>query len=152
MIYRFDNFDKKLARELRKITLENSQQFLIRSKAEPDFADGQHFKRETDLILISKTRQSNPSALLTLAAVKEGCYGASLPEIDGLLISAIFPSESPSAGTPIGVETLKKRTKDMNAPVFALGGINIKTAPKLRGTNIAGIAAVGALKEEEYGR
>ena len=152
VIYRYDTFDESLAKELRKLTSANSQQFLIRSLSQFGFSDGQHFKRDTDLAFISETKQRSPDALLTLAGLKGGHYKSPLPGIDGLLVSAIFPSNSPSAGTPIGVKTLKERTKKMNAPVFALGGINTKTAPALFGTNIAGIAAIGALKEDDYGR
>jgi len=152
VIYRYDTFDECVARELRKLTAANSQQLLIRSQSRYEFSDGQHFKRDTDLALISEAKQKSPGALLTLAALKCRSYSAPLPDIDGLLVSAIFPSRSPSAGTPIGVETLKQQTKETNAPVFALGGINTKTAPALFGTDIAGIAAVGALKEDDYDR
>ncbi|WP_415811641.1 thiamine phosphate synthase [Litorimonas haliclonae] len=152
VIYRYDTFDESLAKELRKVTTANSQQLLIRSQSRYEFSDGQHFKRDTDLALISEAKRKFPDALLTLAALKKRRYKAPLPDIDGLLVSAIFPSKSPSAGTPIGVETLKERTKEMKAPVFALGGINTKTAPALFGTNVAGIAAIGALREDDYGR
>lgn len=145
VIYRFDTFDEKLAKGLRDITKKKSQQFLIRSETHSRFTEGQHFKRHTETDLINTVRQKKPDSLLTLAAIKEGDYTSPLPDIDGLLVSAIFPSKSPSAGTPIGIEALKKRTKQWDAPVFALGGINIKTVSKLRDTQIAGIAAVGAL-------
>lgn len=148
VIYRYDTFNLDVATQLRDITKRKSQQFLIRSETPSRLSDGQHFKRHTDPVLISNRRQQEPGALLTFAALKEGQYKTPLPDIDGLLVSSVFPSKSPSAGTPIGVETLKKRTKNWDVPIFALGGINLETVPKLLGTNIAGIAAIGALKED----
>lgn len=148
VIYRYETFDRGLAQALREITKTKSQQFLIRSQIPSDLSDGQHFKRASDLERVRQTRRNDPNSLLTMAAIKTGNYAEPLPQLDGLFVSAIFPSESPSAGTPIGIDALKQRVKIWDAPIFALGGINVETAPGLIGTNIAGIAAIGALKEE----
>lgn len=148
VIYRYNNFDETLAQELRQLTLRKSQQFLIRSGKSLTHSDGQHFTRNTDLSLIGRARHDTPKALLTMAAIKEGNYTARLPEIDGLLVSAIFASHSPSAGTPIGVEALRLKVESWPVPIFALGGITACSAPRLEDTGIAGLAAVGALTEE----
>ena len=78
-----------------------------------------------------------------MAGIKSGSYQGDLSVLDGLLISSIFPSQSPSAGEPIGVAELTKSIKDLPVPVFALGGVNNKTAPKLLGSGAAGIAGIG---------
>lgn len=152
VIYRFEAFDAQLAKALRKITSAKHQQFLIRSESHADLSDGQHFRRSADLGRITKKRSDDPGALLTLAAIKEGRYSEPLPALDGLLVSAIFPSESPSAGTPIGTDALRQRTQKWDVPIFALGGVTVQTVSALIGTNIAGIAAIGALKEDKNGR
>jgi len=145
IIYRYNTFDEAIAKELRQLTLKHAQQFLIRSETKIAISDGQHFKRHTDISNISRARQKAPDSLLTLAAIKEGDYPTPLPELDGLFVSAVFASQSPSAGTPLGIEALKLRVKAWPVPIFALGGITPYTAPSLRKTGIAGLAAVGAL-------
>lgn len=72
-----------------------------------------------------------------------GNYAGDVSILDGLLLSSIFPSQSQSAGDPIGVETLKEKTRKLPVPVFALGGVNNKTAPKLIGSGAAGVAGIG---------
>lgn len=145
IIYRFNTLDEAVAKQLRKLSKEKNQQLLLRQKYYSPDSDGLHFKRYTDLKTIENIRETNPKALLTLAALKDRDYDAPLPPLDGLLVSAIFPSASPSAGEPIGTEGLKDKVQKFKTPVFALGGVNTKTAPTLLGTGIAGIAVVGAL-------
>lgn len=145
VIYRYEEFDETIAAKLRTLTLARHQQLLIRSEAFLAPCEGLHFRRLTELNAIKALKQSNPVALMTMAAIKTGEYFATLPDLDGLLVSAIFPSQSPSAGAPIGVEGLKTKVLQFDAPIFALGGINLETAAQLKETGIAGIAAIGAL-------
>ncbi len=149
VIYRFDNFDEGVAKSLRALTAAKNQQLLLRQNNFAVEADGLHFKRHTNLGLIEKKRAKNPNLLITLAAIKEGTYKHPLPLLDGLLVSAVFPSQSPSAGSPIGIDALAAKVKSYPAPVFALGGVNLSTTPRLLGTGIAGISVVGALNKIE---
>lgn len=149
VIYRYDKFDTGLAKELRALTLKNNQQLIMRSEKVPSACDGLHFKRQSDIKHIIRQRRRHPEALLTLAALKMQSYPEPLPALDGLLVSAVFPSESPSAGKPIGVDALKAKAVQFNNPVFALGGVNEHTVLQLKDTGIAGIAAIGALTEKE---
>lgn len=148
IIYRYIDFDPNIARSLRNISQKKRQQLLLRSKALDANCDGLHFIRSTSLEAIQKFQVSNSKAITTLAALKHTQYPHPLPPVDGLLVSAIFPSQSPSAGDPIGVQTLRQKVERFAVPVYALGGINPKTAPELSDTGIAGIAAVGALTQE----
>lgn len=66
--------------------------------------------------------------------------------VEAVFVSAIFPSRSPSAGPPIGLFRLADWTRRASLPVFALGGINARTAPRLLMTGVAGFAAVEALQ------
>lgn len=149
IIYRYDVFDAEIAKALRALTLKNQQQLIMRSEIVPAACDGIHFKRHSDIHQIIRQRHRHPEALLTLAALKMQTYSTTLPALDGLLVSAVFPSQSPSAGEPIGVNALRAKTAQIDNPVFALGGINEKTVLQLKGTGIAGIAAIGALTKKE---
>ncbi len=145
IIYRYHNFDTDVAKQLHVMSQKKNQQLLLRQENYNPDSDGLHFKRHTDLNHIRALRQDKPEALLTLAALKDRDYDETLPQLDGLLMSAIFPSASPSAGEPIGTESLKAKVQKFKAPVFALGGVNTETSPMLLGTGIAGIAVVSAL-------
>jgi thiamine-phosphate pyrophosphorylase len=62
-----------------------------------------------------------------------------------VIVSAVFPSESPSAGAALGVLRLASIVRDTPAPVYALGGVDGLTVRRLGGTGVAGVAAVSAL-------
>jgi thiamine-phosphate pyrophosphorylase len=75
------------------------------------------------------------------AAAKAGATAGA----DALVVSPIFPSASPSAHTPLGVEGLKRIIDSVKTPVYALGGVHAGTIKQLAETGIVGIAAVEAL-------
>lgn len=131
---------------LRQITFERGQQLLIGADtdlAKAVGADGVHFKRDAALAEPSLWRKRCPDWIISMAGIKDGSYGGNLSVLDGLLVSAIFPSESPSAGPAIGADRLKIICENLNVPVFALGGVNRDTAHILVGTGAAGLAGVG---------
>jgi len=133
------------AEALRKVTFEREQQFLIGDDpalAIEIGADGVHFRRDAKVEAPTLWRQRCPDWLISIAGIKSGHYTGDLSVLDGLLISSIFPSQSPSVGDPIGIERLSKIVEDLPAPVFALGGVNKETAPKLLGSGAAGIAGI----------
>lgn len=67
---------------------------------------------------------------------------------DGVIVSAIFPSASPSAGPPVGVTRLTAWARSTSCAVYALGGVNARTAHRLVGTGIDGLAAIDGLFRE----
>ena len=91
-------------------------------------------------------RRAHPLWLISVAAHSEAAvrrariYGA-----DAVVISPVFPSRSPSAGAPLGPVRFAALVRRVKRPVYALGGVNTKTAPRLIGSGAAGIAAVEAL-------
>lgn len=62
-----------------------------------------------------------------------------------LVISPVFASRSPSAGRPIGPRALARFARSAGGLVYALGGVNVRTARALSLTGAAGLAAVEAL-------
>jgi thiamine-phosphate pyrophosphorylase len=65
---------------------------------------------------------------------------------DAVVVSAIFPSNSPSAGPPMGPIRLDILARRAGGPVYALGGVNNKTAGRLKDAGLVGLAAVEALR------
>jgi len=134
------------AETLRQVTFKRQQQFLIGDDPQLAIevgADGVHFRRDANVSAPTLWRQRCPDWLISMAGIKMGNYAGDVSILDGLLLSSIFPSQSQSAGDPIGVETLKEKTRKLPVPVFALGGVNNKTAPKLIGSGAAGVAGIG---------
>jgi thiamine-phosphate pyrophosphorylase len=150
LIYR--HFGKPgLEGALREATQARGVQFLI--GADPELAmacaaDGVHFPRAASSEDLRHWRDRRPDWIVSTAAAKPGPDQRDLKGVDALFISSVFASRSPSAGTPIGPEALRERTRTAPCPVFALGGIAPTTVRSLIGTGIAGFGAIGALAEE----
>ena len=150
IIYRHFGKDNREdeARVLRQITFEKHQQLLIGNDPELAIAvgaDGVHFRRDAAVASPALWRSRCPDWLITMAGLKVGNYTGDLSVLDGLFISSIFESQSPSAGTPVGIDGLKTQLQTLPCPVFALGGINAKTAHHLTDSGAAGLAAIGGL-------
>ncbi len=64
--------------------------------------------------------------------------------LDAALFSAVFPSRSPSAGPPMGPIRLAALVRSAGLPVYALGGVDERTLPRLNSTGVVGAAVVGA--------
>jgi thiamine-phosphate pyrophosphorylase len=76
-----------------------------------------------------------------LAARRAKALGA-----DAVVVSAIFPSRSPSAGAPIGPIRLAALARTAGLPVYALGGVNEKTARRLKDAGLVGLAGIEAFR------
>ena len=140
--------EPKAARELRALTQDQDRQFLIGNDpelAKRVSADGVHFARDAKLSGPIKWRAKHPDWIITMAGLKSGAYLAPLDSLDALFISSIFPSQSPSAGTPIGAQALKDRCTRLPVPIYALGGVSAGTAPQLINTGATGLAAIEGL-------
>ncbi|MCA3729631.1 MAG: thiamine phosphate synthase [Phenylobacterium sp.] len=86
-------------------------------------------------------RLRRPGWIITAAA--HSPRAARRPGVDAFVLSAVFPSASPSAGPPLGALRFAQRVRTASAPAYALGGVNDSTAGRLRMTGAAGLAGVG---------
>jgi thiamine-phosphate pyrophosphorylase len=77
----------------------------------------------------------------TLAARRGLAMGA-----DAVVVSAVFPSRSASAGPPIGSLRLAILVRRAGGSVYGLGGIDNKKARLLKDTGLVGLAAVDAFR------
>jgi thiamine-phosphate pyrophosphorylase len=87
-------------------------------------------------------RARHPGWVLTVAAHSMATVQAA-QGVDAIFASPVFPSISPSAGAPIGIEVLMQWVRVSPCPVFALGGVTTATIDSLMGTGCAGVAGVG---------
>lgn len=111
-------------------------------------ADGVHLP-ERLLHLAPGLRRSRPGWLVTGAA-----HGAAALarvrrfKLDAAVVSPVFASRSPSAGRALGPVRFASLARGARGlPVYALGGVTAKTAPRLIGAGAAGLAAVDGVNE-----
>lgn len=138
-----------LAETLREITTAKNQQFLIGHDPELASAigaNGVHFRRDADVLAPRLWREKRPDWIISMAGLKgEQTYHRSLEVLDGLLVSSVFYSKSPSAGDPIGVDRFTEISRKLPVPVFALGGVKATNADELVGSGAAGVAGIDGL-------
>jgi thiamine-phosphate pyrophosphorylase len=137
-------------RALRQLARARRLVFLVGADAELATrlgADGVHLP-ERLMHLAPRLRQGNPNWLITTAAHDPRAIAAAgLLRLDAVLVSAVFVSESPSAGKPLGTLRFATLVRQARLPVIALGGIDVVTAVRLANSGAAGLAAIGSLIE-----
>lgn len=101
-------------------------------------ADGVHLP-ERLASHAARMRARHPGWLITAAAHTPRAARA---QVDAVVVSAIFPSNSPSAGKPLGPMRLAQIVRISGCPVYALGGVSQTTAARLLATGVVGIAGV----------
>ncbi len=107
-------------------------------------ADGVHLP-ERLVASAPRLRARWPGVLISGAAHSATALRrAAAAGLDAALLSAVFPSRSPSAGPPIGPVRLAALVRRASLPVYALGGVDARTLPRLRETGVVGVAVVGA--------
>jgi len=108
-------------------------------------ADGVHLP-ERSVGAAVRLRSRYPSWIITGAAHSETALRrAARVGLDAALLSPAFESRSPSAGRPLGPVRFAKWVRSAQLPVFALGGVNAVTAPRLLASQAFGLAAVDGL-------
>jgi thiamine-phosphate pyrophosphorylase len=94
-----------------------------------------------------RLKAANPGWIVTAAAHSSRAARRGLATgADAVVVSAVFPSSSLSAGRPMRQIRLALLVRAARGPVYALGGITNKTARLLRETGVVGLAAVEAFR------
>ncbi|MEL6724951.1 MAG: thiamine phosphate synthase [Pseudomonadota bacterium] len=76
---------------------------------------------------------------------RRAIWNAERSGMDAALVSSVFPSQSKSAGRPLGVSRFRSLVANSAIPIYGLGGVSPKNAAQL--SDIAGIAAVSAFAD-----
>lgn len=88
-----------------------------------------------------------PGWLVTAAAHSPRAARSALASgADAVVVSAVFPSNSASAGAPLGPLRLAQIVRMAGGPVYGLGGVNDKTARRLLRAGLVGLAGVEAFR------
>ena len=108
-------------------------------------ADGVHLPQRM-LREGSRLRARRPGWILTGAAHDALALSAAHQAgLDAALTSPVFASRSASAQGQLGPIRLAGLVRQARLPVYALGGVNRNTAPRLISTGAIGLAAVDGL-------
>lgn len=134
--------------KLREITERRGLTLLVGADADLAArigADGLHLP-ERMAVDLPVLRARHADWLITLAAHDQAAAarGAALGA-DALVVSPVFPSASPSAAAPLGLDGLKRIVGGVETPVYALGGVRADNCEMLLDSGVVGIAAVEAL-------
>jgi thiamine-phosphate pyrophosphorylase len=134
-------------RRLKAIARARGLKFLVGADADLAArleADGLHLPER---LAAKGCRLRRPGWIVTCAAHSlAAARRAKAAGADAVVVSAVFPSDSPSAGPPIGPVRLALLARQVGLPVYALGGVNNKTARRLLDAGLVGLAAVDGLK------
>ncbi len=96
-----------------------------------------------------RLRARHPDWLITCAAHDAGALAlARRCGLDAALLSPVFASRSPSTrGRSLGPVRFAAMAGQARLPVYALGGVNARTARRLQTSAAAGVAAVDGLAD-----
>jgi len=87
-----------------------------------------------------------PDWLVTAAAhSRVAMTQAQQSGVDAALLSPVFATKSHPGAAPLGILRFTDLCRTSSLPVYALGGISVRTARLLRGSGAAGIAAIGGI-------
>lgn len=138
---------RETALRLREATLRREGLLLIgldADLAETVGADGVHLP-ERALGRTSGLRAAHPEWLITGAV--HGSTALDAPGMNALVVSPVLPAGGASADRPaLGLTTFRTWVEKASRPVYALGGIDAKSAPGLIGSGACGLAGVAAIQ------
>lgn len=135
-----------LAAPLAEICRAKSHTFLIAN--DPELArrvdaDGVHWPERN---LANARKWTGKFAIQTSSAhSRRAIWRAYQAGMDAAFVSAIFPSNSPSAGAALGSARFRNLARQSQLPLYALGGVNAKTALRIAGHG--GFAAIKGVTE-----
>ncbi len=137
-----------LARSLRAATKAHNVKLLIADDirmALDVHADGLHFS-ERALRRAGTRLRKRPHWLITAAAHSAPALRrAARAGATAALLSPVFATLSHPGAAPLGVLRFAALARNSALPVYGLGGINDRSARRLRGSGAVGIAAIDGL-------
>ena len=109
-------------------------------------ADGVHLPEQA-AGQARRLKRAHPGWIVTAAAHSpRAARRARAAGADAAVVSTAFASRSPSAGAPLGAARLARIARTTGIPVYALGGVNDRTAARLKDLPLAGLAAVDGFR------
>lgn len=141
-----DPYRKERAARLRDLARSRGVVFLVAGDIDLAIAleaDGCHLPehRMQDLGLCHNTFSFNTVAAHSSVALEAACAGGA----SAALLSPVFATKSHAGASGLGVKAATALARDISLPVYALGGVNARTAASLANSAFAGFAAIEGL-------
>ena len=143
----------KMARLLRDLTEKYNARLFINDRVDIALvvrADGVHLSRESIPAHAARKIAGNKFMIgVSTHSISEACE-AEKEGADFITLGPVFRTPSKMRyGEPVGVNTLKEVKAKVSIPVFAIGGINVDVAKKVREAGADGVALISAILNAE---
>ncbi len=140
-----------LAKRIKRMTDRQGLPFVVNDSLEVALAadaDGVHVG-QSDLDARNVRAVIGPHKIVGVSVqTVEQAIRAQESGADYIGVGAVFVTGTKADAEAVSLETLKTICSSVSIPVVAIGGINEKTAPLLKGCGIDGIAVVSAIFEK----
>lgn len=107
-------------------------------------ADGVHLP-EALVGLVGRVRRLRPWYVTAAAHSEAALRRAADQGVDAAFLSPVFPTRSHPGAPTLGPRHFARLVRRVDVPVYALGGVDRTTAPRLLDSGAVGIAAIGSL-------
>ena len=145
-----NNLDK--AKILRKLCKDNRAIFIVNDRVDIACAcdaDGVHLG-QNDLDIVSARKILGFSKIIGRSANNEQEIKDSIEQgCDYLGIGPVFETNTKKNKKPLGIDRIKKLTKDIKIPWYAIGGIKNENIPLLKSNGIYKVAIVSEIMDDE---
>ncbi len=147
IVYRPFDAPDAIERGLRLAEIARRRGLLLLAGADPALAEaigagGVHLPQRLAQSA-AEIRIGHPTWRITAATHDlEAVQAVERAGVEAAVVSPVFTSNSPSAGAPLGVAGLAAIAASAGLPVYALGGVNAKTADALVGAGVYGLAGI----------
>ena len=109
-------------------------------------ADGVHWPQRR-LTELRRWRLKAPRLLVTASAHSPAALRRAAKLADAVFLSPVFPSNSASAGAPLGTIRASAMARQVSVPVLALGGVALDDLAALQARGFHGAGAVEAFSD-----
>ena len=93
-------------------------------------------------------RARHPNWLITVAAHSESAlHRAARAGAHAALLSPIFKTQSHPEAKPLGTNRLRRLVASCPMPIYALGGINMRSQQLLRNIKLCGLAGISSFEQ-----
>lgn len=114
--------------------------------------DGIHLPERCQQEIKNIRRQIPDKIISTSCHSIQSVHDAEVAMADLAFLSPVFATRSHPQARPISIADFQKACRNVDMPVFALGGINLKTLPLLTNSGAQGIGAISAFTTGSSGR
>ena len=154
--YRFkgkdDSTNLKKAILIRRLCKKHGAIFIVNDRIDialASEADGVHLGQD-DLDLISARKILGFSKIIGISANNEQDIKQAIQNgCDYLGIGPVFETNTKKNKKALGIEKIKKLTKDLEIPWYAIGGIKNENIPNLKANNINKVAIISSIMNDE---